>query len=311
MIVSASYKTDIPTFYGRWFRNRLKAGFCRTVNPYNPRQHSRVSLLPEDVDGFVFWTKNASPFVEALDDVRSMEIPFVLQHTANGYPRELESRVVSLDKSLDTMRSISTDHGRRSVVWRYDTIVHSSITPRSFHEDNFGAIAKNLAGYVDEVVVSFMHPYSKTKANMDRAAAKHGFQWWDPDDSEKKALLAVLASAASESKISLTLCSQPHLAVNGVSEARCVDAQRLSDLGSGRVNAKLGGPRQECGCYRSRDIGDYDTCPHGCVYCYAVRKRSLALERFEAHDPDGEYLFPPKYPMADSKPRPAQLKLID
>src|SRR5438874_5283695 len=35
MIISASYKTDIPTFYGEWFMNRLKAGYCKMVNPYS------------------------------------------------------------------------------------------------------------------------------------------------------------------------------------------------------------------------------------------------------------------------------------
>ena len=34
MIISASYKTDIPAFYGEWFMARLKAGYCRMVNPY-------------------------------------------------------------------------------------------------------------------------------------------------------------------------------------------------------------------------------------------------------------------------------------
>jgi len=34
MIISASYKTDIPAFYGEWFMNRLDAGYCDMVNPY-------------------------------------------------------------------------------------------------------------------------------------------------------------------------------------------------------------------------------------------------------------------------------------
>jgi Domain of unknown function (DUF1848) len=64
VIISASYKTDIPTFYGDWFLNRLQAGFCKTLNPYN-RQVLRVSLTPDDVNGFVFWTKNVGPFLPA------------------------------------------------------------------------------------------------------------------------------------------------------------------------------------------------------------------------------------------------------
>jgi hypothetical protein len=33
MIISASYKTDIPTFFGEWFINRLRAGYCKTLHP--------------------------------------------------------------------------------------------------------------------------------------------------------------------------------------------------------------------------------------------------------------------------------------
>jgi hypothetical protein len=31
MIISASYKTDTPAFYGDWFMNRLRAGYYYAV----------------------------------------------------------------------------------------------------------------------------------------------------------------------------------------------------------------------------------------------------------------------------------------
>ena len=65
MIVSASYKTDIPALYGRWFMNRLGAGSCRVVNPWGGQVHE-VSLERDALDGLVFWTRNAEPFLESL-----------------------------------------------------------------------------------------------------------------------------------------------------------------------------------------------------------------------------------------------------
>jgi hypothetical protein len=40
------------------------------------------------------------------------------------------------------------------------------------------------------------------------------------------------------------------------------------------------------------DIGEYDTCPHGCAYCYAVENRSLAIRRHAQHDPTGDSILP-------------------
>src|SRR5690242_17156658 len=100
MIISASYKTDIPTFYGEWFLNRLRAGYCKMTNPYGGQVYT-IDLRPEAVDGFVFWTKNVGPFLKVLPEVRAMGRPFVVQFAINGYPRELEHSVVDAEKSIE------------------------------------------------------------------------------------------------------------------------------------------------------------------------------------------------------------------
>jgi hypothetical protein len=135
-----------------------------------------------------------------------------------------------------------------------------------------------------------MHPYRKTSRNLDRAARRFGFAWRDPPLAEKQDLLARLAAIAAEHGLVPTLCSQPELLVPGLSEARCIDAERLADVGQSPVMARENGNRPGCRCALSRDIGAYDTCPHGCVYCYAVADRDRALARFRAHDPAGESL---------------------
>lgn len=300
MIISASYKTDIPTFYGEWFRNRLQAGFCRMVNPFNRNQHYKVSLRPSEVDGFIFWTKNVGPFLPVLDLVASRQQPFVVQHTINGYPRGLESRVINADRSVDSLREVSRRFGEKVAVWRYDTIISSSLTPPDFHRQNFRQLAHQLEGVTDEVVVSFMQVYKKTRRNMDEAGRQHSFEWDDPPTEEKLALLADLVGIAQLHGMKLTMCSQPEYLAPGVGIARCVDAERLREISGSEFRAKLQGGREACGCYKSKDIGDYDTCPHGCVYCYAVRNRGLAVRRFREHDPEGEYLFPV------SPPKPKQ-----
>lgn len=312
MIISASYKTDIPTFYGDWFINRLRAGHCKTLNPYN-RQIVRVSLKPGDAQGFVFWTKNVGPFIGHLAEVHRRGFPFVVQHTINGYPRVLEEAVVDAAKSVEHVRRLAEEYGPRVSVWRYDTIVHSSVTPRKFHVETFSRLAKELGGATDEVVISFAHLYEKTLRNMNRAADANGLTWSDPSDDWKRSLLVELTEIAASNRIKLTVCSQPRFIVPGSGEARCVDAIRLNEIGGTAFKSKLKGNRKECGCYESRDIGEYDTCPHGCVYCYAVKNRELALQRFRQHDPESEFLFPPPADAveAPTKPYRVELSLFD
>lgn len=289
MIISASYKTDIPAFYGEWFINRLQAGFCMMRNPLN-RKPIRVSLAPADVDGIVFWTKNLRPFAKRLAEVRRLGFPFIVQYTINGYPRSLETNVVEWRKSAETVREVATEFGRRRVVWRYDTIIFTDETPANFHVENFQRIAQSLEGYTDEVVISFMQVYQKTKSNMNRMSLETSNHWYDPATDEKVLLAETLTHLAETHGMTLTICTQPEL-LTTQKPARCIDAQRLSDITGRAVCAKTHGNRPGCECAKSRDIGDYDTCPHGCIYCYAVRNQSLAVARFKGHDPQSHFLF--------------------
>jgi hypothetical protein len=301
MIISASYKTDIPTFYGEWFMNRLRAGFCKMVNPYGGQIYS-IDLSPEQVDGFVFWTKNIGPFLKHLPEVQRLGYPFLIQHTINGYPSELEARVINHAHTIEYMKRVAGEYGSQRLVWRYDPIVISSLTPFDWHRRNFAALAKELAGATDEVVISFAQIYRKTRCNMDAAAQETGFSWNEHRPEEEaflekgRALTADLAQMAASHGMQLKICSQKAFLVPGVTEeARCIDAERLERVAHRPIAEKVKqkGNREECGCFASRDIGSYDTCPHGCVYCYAVQNRDVALKRYKEHDPAGEFLFPP------------------
>ena len=289
MIVSASYRTDIPALYGRWFLNRLAAGSCTVANPYGG-QTMTVDLRPEAVDGFVFWTRNIGPFRPALDAVGRLGLPFVVQMTVTGYPRALETSVTETDAAIAALRAVAEAFGPRAVVWRYDPILITDLTSAPWHAANFRRIAAALAGATDEVVVSFAEIYRKTARNLAAAARSHGFAWHRPDPEAQHALLADLSAVAGDCGMTLTLCTQPELAGAAYPPARCVDAQRLSDIAQRPISSRQKGNRPGCLCAESRDIGAYDTCPQGCVYCYAVQNRDRARRVFRAHDPDSPSL---------------------
>lgn len=284
MIISASYRTDIPAFYSEWFFARLEAGFCEVVQPFS-RQRGTVDLRRSAVDGFVFWTRNFAPMLARLEDLQQFGAPFYVQFTLTGYPREIEASVMPAERALAQIRELRARCGARAVVWRYDPILISSLTPAEFHRRNFAHLARQVEGAADEVVVSFAQVYQKTRRNLDEAAHRSGFVWRDPEDDEKRALLGDLAATAQECGLRLTVCSQAACLVPGTEPARCIDAGRLGDRAGFAMTARQKGNRPDCLCAESRDIGDYDTCPHGCAYCYAVRRQSLARDRYRRHDP--------------------------
>ena len=286
MIVSASYRTDIPAFYSTWFARRLAEGHAMVANPYGGKSY-RVALRGEDVDGFVFWSRNMQPF---RDNLANLGAPFMVQYTVTGYPRALEPSVLTAAQAIDDIKALARQYGGRAVVWRYDPIVFTDLTDAAFHRRNFAALAGALKGAVDEVCVSFAQIYRKSRRNLDLAAKQHGFTWRDPDWDEKQALLPELQAIAAAQNMRLTVCSQPEAGGTG---AACIDATRLSELAGHDIKARQKGNRRGCLCAESRDIGAYDTCPHGCAYCYAVRDRDKALMNYRGHTADAERLSMP------------------
>jgi DNA repair photolyase len=282
MIVSASYRTDIPAFHTRWLLERLAAGYAEVRNPYGGAPY-RVSLAAGDVTGFVLWTRNLKPLLPHLPAIAA-RAPFTVQFTLTGYPRALEPAVIAEEAGIAQLQALRRDWGPRVAVWRYDPILATSLTPPEAHRASFTRIALALRGSVDEVVVSFADLYRKSARNLAAAAKRHGFTWRDPEPAEKRVLLADLARIAAEQGMHLTLCTEPELVCEDIAPARCIDAERLSDVAQQPIAAREKGNRPGCLCAESRDIGAYDTCAQGCVYCYAVSSSEQAAARIQAQD---------------------------
>ena len=294
MIISASRRTDIPAFYGEWFMNRVRAGWCLVPNPFNMGRMSRVSLHTTDVDALVFWSKDPAPFLPHLDELDDLGYRYYFLFTLNAYPAALEPNVPPLGERLETFRTLSRRLGPQRVVWRYDPIIISSMTGPDFHKDRFAAIAGELRGATHRVVVSFVDFYRKTDRHLSQLE-REGFHFNREPVSAPvfTDLLRDLASIAVENGMEITSCAEDtDFSESGVSPGRCIDERLLNSLwGLDLGYEKDAGQRPPCLCMISRDIGVNDTCLHGCPYCYATRSDSIARRRFSEHDPESPVLW--------------------
>jgi len=274
MIVSASYRSDVPAFHGAWFLDRLNAGWVEVANPYGGRP-SRIDLRPEAVDGYVFWTRNPIPFLPAFEAISAQGRPFVVQATITGMPRALERRTPDPDAMVAALRRLRDRHGPDAVVWRFDPILETPVWPLDRQRAAFARLAEALRGVTTEVCVSWATLYRKSRRNLGRV----GIVPTDPPDPDKRAFVADLADVAVDAGMRLTVCSQPDLVPANAAPAACIDATRLARVAHRPIPARVKGNRPGCLCAESRDIGAYDTCAHGCLYCYAVSDHDKARRR--------------------------------
>jgi len=294
VIVSASRRTDIPAFYAQWFAHRLEAGHCLVPNPFNPGQVATVSLRREDVDAFVFWTRDPRPFLPVLDSLDRDRYPYLFLVTITGYGPPLEPRAPSLAEATAALRDLAARIGPQRVVWRYDPVIFGPGLDRASHARRFADLARALAGATDTVKLSFVDLYRKTARRLQRLPDGTRYAV-DPTDSPDLALLVRdLRQAAADCGMGLQTCAEERdFTEAGAPPGSCVDAVRVSRLCGKELPAvKDRGQRPWCGCAPSRDIGMNDSCLHGCVYCYATSGEEAAARNHSRHDPEGESLLP-------------------
>ncbi|MFH2138775.1 MAG: DUF1848 domain-containing protein [Candidatus Omnitrophota bacterium] len=273
-IISASRRTDIPAFYSEWFMNRIRQGYCIVPNPMYPKQKTKpISLRPEDVEIIVFWTRDPGPLMKYLSELDERGYKYYFQYTILGYPREIDPKCPSVDRAIKTFLELSDRIGKEKVIWRYDPILFSNLTPLPWHKDQIEKIFGKLKGKTEQMVISFIDPYRKTKIRLEKETSKtftlddHAF--------EAKTYLELgkwIGSSMPEKGIRVVTCAEPmDLSCYGIEHGKCIDNALIQRIIDRKVtSSKDPAQRKACGCVKSKDIGSNNTCRFGCKYCYAT-----------------------------------------
>lgn len=288
MVISASRRTDIPAYYAEWFLARLAAGSFRYPNPVSGAP-VEIDCTPSNVEAFVFWTRNPAPFWEALEEVdRRYEGRRYMHFTINGMPRALEPRNPATDEAIATFRRLADRFGDDYAIWRYDPIVLSDATPPERAIETFSEIAARLEGATHECVVSFVRWYRKTRRNAEALSRRTGVRFREPSAEEKAEIARELRRIAEARGITLKACAEEDAVVaETAGRAACIDPERINRLTGAVKKRRVVATRPGCLCVESRDIGYYDSCPHGCVYCYSNDSPEKALANARRYRREG------------------------
>ncbi len=283
---------------------RLREGYCLVANPFDPRCLARVSLTPEEVESFVFWTRYPRPLLRHLSELDALGCRYYFLFTLLDYPPMLEPHCPPLAARLHSFHELSARLGADRVIWRYDPILLSTLTGADFHRRAFGRLVRALEGRTRRCVVSLLDEYGKVRRRL-QALAGRGLRLLRPqgDPAGTEALLRDLAAMAAAAGIQVVSCAEeePALGRCGIPRGSCVDAGLVERLFGVRVDPRKDpGQRRACRCAVSRDIGAYDTCGFGCLYCYATSSPQRAQAALASADPDS-----PSLPAAPARPAAA------
>lgn len=320
-IISASRSTDIPAFYCDWFFSRLEKGYCAWTNPFNKKRMFVSFQNTKFIVFWSKNPKPLLKYLPRLKERRiGCCLHFTLNdYVTEG----LEKGVPKLSTRIDTFKRISNELGRQGVIWRFDPLILTDHISIDSLIEKIGRIGDELKDHTEKLIFSFadIEEYRKVKANL--IANKIAYRVWSPELMQEFGCKLQKLKQSKGWSIEIAACAEKaDLRQYGIASSHCIDAeliarlksddQELLDFLGAKKLEKLPqlelfsepsqmqdplfkerfiflkklkdpGQRAECGCIVSKDIGQYDTCPHQCEYCYANTSKETALQNYKPH----------------------------
>lgn len=281
MILFASGRTDIPAFYSNWFINRVKAGFVDVRNPFNQKLVSRIYF--SDVDLIMFCSKNPLPMINKLD---ILKVPVLFHVTITPYGKDVEPNIPDKRLIIEGVKKLSLVLGIDNVVVRYDPIFLSDKYNVDYHIKAFDKLCKNLNGYVNKIIVSFMDEYKNVRSN------KNILKYRAFTREDYKKIGEAFSKSAHDNGMSVQTCFEDEdLTQYGFVKGECLSHELAYILTGKKFKSSNVRKEKKCECVQMVDIGDYNSCMHMCKYCYANYDEKAVSNNFERHDDNSSLLI--------------------
>lgn len=321
IIVSASRSTDIPAFYADWFFERLEKGFSAWTNPFNgvksyvsyektrfivfwsknprPLLNYLHVLKEKDIKCYIQYTLND------YEDEKLEKVPSLSSRIETFKLLVDELGVGSVVWRFDPMiltDSISVDDLLRKIQYIGDQLK--------------GYTEKLVFSYAD------INLYKKVKSNLERNGIPY-HEWQESQMEEFAQKLSAMNIERGWNYTLATCGEKIDINKYGIEHNRCIDGdlitrlawkdQELMDFMKVKIcdapaptlfgdteipegaimlpqnhyffsaHKKDPGQRELCGCMAAKDVGEYNTCPHLCEYCYANTSKEAAIANWKQH----------------------------
>jgi len=294
-VISASRRTDILAFpnYVAWFMDKLERGGCYVRNPIVHKPFY-VSLLPEDVYGLVFWTKNPGPVMSRLEEIDAFGKPVLFFLTITGYGAPWEPNAPATESMLKMARKLMERYGSNHVWWRYDPVIFTQRLNEKWHIENFERLAQAMQG-TPRCVMSlllFEGSYAFVEERINPVLESTGDKLAPWAFDRKAELLAHLGRIASSYGIRPEICAQPDVAdAAGLHKSSCMDLDLLKQAIPNIRKLPKKPTRKNCNCHETKDIGNFNTCDNDCLYCSANKRLDKDASVVSRIDPKSVWLW--------------------
>lgn len=321
IIISASRSTDIPAFYADWFFKRLEMGFSAWTNPFNgvksyvSYDETRFVVFwsknPRPLLDYlhILEERNIKCYIQyTLNDYETESLEKV---------PSLEKRIETFKLLVDRLGFGSVVWRFDPLILTDDISIDDLLCKiRNIGDQLKGYTEKLVFSYADIAM------YKKVKHNFEVSGIPY-HEWETDQMEEFADKLSLMNRERGWNFQLATCGEKIDISKYGILHNRCIDGDLItrlawndkklmdfmkvkienipvpslfgeSELPDGAIllpnnhyfvsaHKKESGQRQFCECMASKDIGEYNTCPHLCEYCYANASKELAIKNWKMH----------------------------
>lgn len=321
IIVSASRSTDIPAFYADWFFDRLQKGYSAWINPFNGVKsyisYDKVRFIvfwsknPRPLLDYLHMLeeKNIKCYIQyTLNDYEKEKLEKV---------PSLEERIETFKLLVERLGKGSVVWRFDPMILTENISIDDLlIKVRNIGDQLKGYTEKLVFSYADIAL------YKKVKANLDRNGIPY-HEWTEVQMEIFAQKLSAMNKEREWNYTLATCGEKIDIEKYGIEHNRCIDGDLITKIawqdselmnfmkvkikkspeaslfGDVKIpqnaillpdnryfistHKKDPGQRELCGCMAAKDVGEYNTCPHLCEYCYANTSKETALSNWKRH----------------------------